>query len=78
MSSHQLLRLQIVKTRWIWLCLSFVLISVSVFLNKGLSNHRDILAWLEIFTLLGFAMKHLDFSNTFLEYSNEAVMPFYK
>ncbi|MDF2595167.1 MAG: hypothetical protein K0R69_1508 [Clostridia bacterium] len=77
LSSHQHLRLQIITTRWIWACLSFVVISGSVFLHKGSANHPDILVWLELFTILGFTMKRLDFSNPFLKYSREAVMPFY-
>lgn len=76
-SSHQQLRSQIIATRWIWACLSCVVICGSVFLHKGPANHPDILVWLELFTILGFAMKRLDFSNPFLEYSREAVMPFY-
>jgi peptidoglycan/LPS O-acetylase OafA/YrhL len=77
LSSHQHLRLQIITTRWIWACLSFLVISGSVFLHKGPANHPNILVWLELFTILGFTMKRLDFSNPFLEYSREAVMPFY-
>ncbi|MDF3001682.1 MAG: hypothetical protein K0Q48_1801 [Bacillota bacterium] len=77
LSSHQQLRSQIIATRWIWACLSCVVILGSVLLHKGPANHPDILVWLELFTILGFAMKRLDFSNPFLEYSREAVMPFY-
>lgn len=77
LSSHQHLRLQVMKTRWIWACLSIALLCGSVLLHRGPDNHSDILVWLEIFTVLGFAMKRLDFSNSFLELSREAVMPFY-
>jgi glucan biosynthesis protein C len=33
--------------------------------------------WLLILSILGFAKKHLDFSNRFLRYATEAVYPFY-
>ncbi len=33
--------------------------------------------WLIILTIIGFAKKHLNFSNRFLQYANEAVYPFY-
>jgi glucan biosynthesis protein C len=34
-------------------------------------------SWLWVLTILGFAARHLRFSNRFLTYSNEAVLPFY-
>jgi hypothetical protein len=33
--------------------------------------------WLLILSILGFAKKHLNFTNTFLTYANQAVYPFY-
>ena len=33
--------------------------------------------WCLILAILGFAKKHLNFSNRFLQYANEAVYPFY-
>ena len=34
-------------------------------------------AWSWLLAFLGFASRHLDFSNQFLKYANEAVLPFY-
>jgi surface polysaccharide O-acyltransferase-like enzyme len=34
-------------------------------------------AWCWLLAILGFGMKHLDFSTKFLKYANEAVLPFY-
>jgi glucans biosynthesis protein C len=41
----------------------------------GLLNAVHI--WLLILAILGFAKKHLNFSNRFLRYTNQAVFPFY-
>ena len=40
-------------------------------------NLNSIHIWTLILTLLGFAKKHLNFSNRFLKYTNKAVYPFY-
>lgn len=76
-ASHQQMQLQIIKMRWIWLALFLLLMIPSLLLHKGPNNHQDILVWFELFSILGFAMKKLNFTNSFLKYSNEAVMPFY-
>jgi peptidoglycan/LPS O-acetylase OafA/YrhL len=34
-------------------------------------------AWAWLLTFLGFASRHLNFSNRFLQYANQAVLPFY-
>ena len=34
-------------------------------------------AWSWLLTFMGFASRHLNFSNSFLKYANEAVLPFY-
>jgi len=34
-------------------------------------------SWSWLLTFLGFASRHLNFSNSFLKYANEAVLPFY-
>jgi len=34
-------------------------------------------AWCWLLAILGFGMKHLSFSNAFVKYANEAVLPFY-
>lgn len=75
-SNHQL-QLRIIKMRWIWLALLLSLMVPSLLLLKGPNNHQDVLVWFELFTILGFAMKKFNFTNRFLKYSNEAVMPFY-
>ncbi len=37
----------------------------------------SLMSWSILFTLLGFGFQHLTFSNPFLKYANEAVLPFY-
>ena len=38
---------------------------------------RSANSWAWLLTFLGFASKHLNYSNAFLKYANEAVLPFY-
>lgn len=38
---------------------------------------RPLNSWLWILTLLGYSRQYLSFNNRFLQYANEAVMPFY-
>lgn len=38
---------------------------------------RSVLCWSCLITFFGFASRHLRFSNGFLKYANEAVLPFY-
>lgn len=38
---------------------------------------RSVSLWSWLMAILGFGSKYLDFSNKFLNYANEAVMPFY-
>jgi hypothetical protein len=38
---------------------------------------RGILCWAWLMAICGFASRHLRFSNRFLKYANEAVLPFY-
>jgi len=38
---------------------------------------RGILCWSCLVALFGFASRHLRFTNSFLKYANEAVLPFY-
>lgn len=37
----------------------------------------SIIVWFALFAFLGFGMKYLNFTNPFLSYANEAVLPFY-
>jgi hypothetical protein len=41
----------------------------------GILNSLEV--WLLILAILGFAKKHLNFSNNFLQFTNQAVYPFY-
>jgi glucans biosynthesis protein C len=75
--SREKLQLRIIKMRWIFAGLAIALLALSIIQHRGLNNHQDILVWLELLAVLGFAMKRLNFSNKFLVYANEAVMPFY-
>ncbi len=38
---------------------------------------RGLLCWAHLIAICGFASRHLRFSNSFLKYANEAVLPFY-
>jgi hypothetical protein len=38
---------------------------------------RTTTSWSWLLTFIGFANHHLNFSNRFLKYANEAVLPFY-
>jgi len=58
-----------------WISLAGALASTILFLAT--QDHRDILVWFMILTLLGFARQYLSFSSSFLEYANQAVLPFY-
>jgi len=58
-----------------WISLAGALVSTVLFLVT--QDHRDIVVWFMILTLLGFARRHLGFPSTFLDYANQAVLPFY-
>lgn len=84
--SHEKLQARLVQQRWIALVVG--LASVLPYLAMGdltfgtaefaLNSLLSCLAaWSWIFTFFGFAMKHLTFTNPFLKYANEAVLPFY-
>ena len=76
MSSHRI-KERIISMRWICLAVLAVLLSIFALVGDGPNDHPDIIVWFTIFSILGFAMKHLDFNSRLLKYSNEAVMPFY-
>jgi glucan biosynthesis protein C len=71
-ASHQLLQLRIVKTRWVWGGLAVAWTVLSILRYKEASHHPDMLVWLELYAILGFAMKRLNFTNRCLDYANEA------
>ncbi len=75
--SHEPLQKRIIQARWVCLMLAVLLVTLSFARQMGLDGYRLIAVWPGLLALLGFAMKHLTYSNRFLAYSNEAVLPFY-
>jgi len=82
----------IIRQRWFTLALGLVLTTILAVMaastdvgNLGYGTPRFILlmaldglfAWTMILVILGFGMRHLNFTNRFLPYANEAVLPFY-
>ena len=74
------------KVRFISIILSLVTVIAGYILLEGMglsgTNPLYLLvratnAWCWLLTFMGFASHHLNFSNRFLEYANEAVLPFY-
>lgn len=45
--------------------------------SVGFALLRGVLCWSCLVAILGFGSRHLRFSNRFLQYANEAVLPFY-
>ena len=43
----------------------------------GFALIRGVLCWSCLIAICGFASRHLRFSNRFLKYANDAVLPFY-
>jgi glucan biosynthesis protein C len=89
--SHSRLEASIQRLRWISLALALVSISILGYimisnqgdpafgdplygLNFGL---RGFCSWCWILAIFGLAMKPLNFTNAFVKYANEAVLPFY-
>src|SRR5512136_501645 len=75
--SHERLQQRIIQARWIWLMLAVLLVALSFAQQMGPDGYRLVAVWPGLLAMLGFAMKQLTFSNRFLAYSNEAVLPFY-
>jgi glucan biosynthesis protein C len=75
--SHERVQQRIIQARWVCLGLSLMLVPLSLMGLVELDQYGDIAVWPVLLAMLGFAMKHLTFSNRFLAYSNEAVLPFY-
>lgn len=74
------------RTRFLSLTLSLVATFIGFYLVIGLevstygplfSLIRGLNTWAWLLTFLGFAIHHLNFSNDFLKYANQAVLPFY-
>jgi peptidoglycan/LPS O-acetylase OafA/YrhL len=75
--SHERLQQRIIQARWICLMLAVLLVTLSFAQQMGPDGYRILAVWPGLLAMLGFAMKQLTFSNRFLAYSNEAVLPFY-
>lgn len=73
------------RLRFFSLALSLLLLAIGYSLEMAdisiysysLAPFRGLNTWAWLMTFLGFAIRHLDFSNGFLRYANEAVLPFY-
>ncbi len=75
--SHERLQQRIIQARWVCLALAMLLVALSFGQQLGPDGYRLIAVWPGLLAMLGFAMKHLTYTNRFLAYSNEAVLPFY-
>ncbi len=91
--SHERLQERIRQFRWLSLALAILLGTlgfawaifklsvprtlgaVGVFLMG--ETHDDLGCWLWVLTFMGFAMQHLRVRTRFMDYGNEAVLPFY-
>jgi peptidoglycan/LPS O-acetylase OafA/YrhL len=89
-ASHDGVQAGIERLRWLSLPVGLVLVGASVFLltleaGPAFGTWRNALgwgcralgSWYSVLAILGFVRKHLDFSTPFLNYANEAVLPFY-
>jgi hypothetical protein len=73
------------RLRFFSLTLSLLLLAIGYSLEMAdisiysysLAPFRGLNTWAWLLTFLGFASRHLNFSNGFLKYANEAVLPFY-
>ncbi len=88
--SNERLQGYIVRMRWIHLGMGLILSSAYLFVEfqtilpslfpvaDPLGKVLDcFVVWSWLLAALGFAMKHLIFTNPFLKYANEAALPFY-
>jgi peptidoglycan/LPS O-acetylase OafA/YrhL len=88
--SHERLQARIQQLRWPSLTLAVVSIGAFLYLTfhfgwPAFRTTRYLLAfgllglgsWCSVLAILGFGKKHLDFSTAFVNYANEAVLPFY-
>jgi glucan biosynthesis protein C len=73
------------RLRFFSLTLSLLLLAIGYSLEMAdisissyyLAPFRGLNTWAWLLTFLGFASRHLNFSNSFLKYASEAVLPFY-
>lgn len=89
--SSERLQKHIVRMRWIHLGMGLVFTSAYLFGEFQASYPTDVfplvnqvvkvldcfVVWSWLLAVLGFGMKHLNFTNPFLKYANEAALPFY-
>lgn len=88
--SNERLQSHIVRMRWMHLIVGLVFTGAYLFVEfqtilpvlypvaDPLGKVLDcFVVWAWLLTVLGFGMKHLDFTNPFLKYANEAALPFY-
>lgn len=75
--SHETIPFRIIQSRWIAIGIAIFIVVITLAQQKVVDDHADALVWPVIIAILGFAMKHLNYSNSFLAYANKAVMPFY-
>jgi glucan biosynthesis protein C len=72
------LQKSIQRLRWLSLAMGITLACARIVLwEPGSDMIYELSAWFWILTLLGFGMKHLNFSTPFLKRATEAVLPFY-
>jgi peptidoglycan/LPS O-acetylase OafA/YrhL len=87
--SHEGLQRRIQGQRWLSLAAALVVLGVDFVLWGGndpaygslryalVMTLFGLCSWCWVLAILGFGMKHLNFSTPFLKYANEAVLPFY-
>ena len=88
--SNERLQKHIVQMRWIHLAMGLILSTVYLFVEfqtvfpalfpvaDALGKVLDcFVVWSWLLAVLGFGMAHLNFTNPFLKYANEATLPFY-
>ncbi len=75
--SHGRLQQRISQLRWLNLAFGLALVIVPLLSPAPADFHDDISSWCWLFAILGFGFKHLNFNTSFLQYANEAVLPFY-
>ncbi len=88
--SNERLQTHIIQMRWIHLAIGLIFSAVYLFVEfqtvipylfpvaDALGKVLDcFVVWAWLLAVLGFGMKHLNFTNPFLKYANEATLPFY-
>lgn len=71
--SSERLQNSIRRLRWLSLAGAIALTAAWVITDR----YAEWMSWFLVLTLLGFARQHLNINTSFLQYANEAVLPFY-